>query len=402
MSPACFAQDAPAQSPNRPIKDKWALVIGISKFKEPRNNLKYAAKDATDFATFLTSEARFSPDHVKVLLDEKATRANILSMLGDRWLPHVANPDDLVVIFISSHGSPATMDVVGVNYLMAHDTDPNNLFVSGIPMQDFVATIKKRVHSDRVVVFLDACHSGATTPDSKNLLRQYNFDVNEIAQGTGQLVISSSSPEQRSWEAQLEPNGVFTKCLIAALRKDGNTTKLGDAFLSLKDNVREQVLRERGILQTPVMQSKWEGKDLILASLPTQPRSGLDVSLPEEPAATPVEPQAHETQAAEIPKIWHSLEKNTWGTLLGTWIYRPERKEFDAAYDTGSTATLVLEEFGPERVRLSGRFQRSPTAPARGQEYAFTGTRSGKKVYGNVVYKHMGFPIKGRWEAWWD
>src|SRR5262249_15310147 len=142
------------------------------------------AKDATDFANFLTSREHFAPDHVKVLIDENATRANILSMLGDRWLPHVANPDDLVVIFISSHGSPATMDVAGINYLVSHDTDPENLFVTGIPMQDFVQTIKKRVHSDRVVVFLDACHSGATTTASKNLQRLYNFDINEIAQGT--------------------------------------------------------------------------------------------------------------------------------------------------------------------------------------------------------------------------
>src|SRR6185369_9538657 len=35
---------------NRPIKDKWALVIGISKFKDPTINLQYASKDAKDFA----------------------------------------------------------------------------------------------------------------------------------------------------------------------------------------------------------------------------------------------------------------------------------------------------------------------------------------------------------------
>ncbi len=43
---------------DRPVTDKWALVVGVSNFKDPSINLKYAAKDATfDFRNFLiTSE----------------------------------------------------------------------------------------------------------------------------------------------------------------------------------------------------------------------------------------------------------------------------------------------------------------------------------------------------------
>ncbi|HMY04936.1 MAG TPA: tetratricopeptide repeat protein, partial [Candidatus Obscuribacter sp.] len=88
---------------NRPVRDKWALIIGISNFQDKNLNLKYPAKDARDFHDFLIKEANFAPDHVKLLVDEKATRANILSELGDKWLPRVANPDDLVLIYISSH-----------------------------------------------------------------------------------------------------------------------------------------------------------------------------------------------------------------------------------------------------------------------------------------------------------
>ncbi len=38
-------------------------------------------------------------------------------------MPHVANPDDLVLIYISSHGSASEMDVGGVNYIIAHDSE---------------------------------------------------------------------------------------------------------------------------------------------------------------------------------------------------------------------------------------------------------------------------------------
>ncbi|MFN8555049.1 MAG: caspase family protein, partial [Candidatus Obscuribacterales bacterium] len=73
------AEDAPA--PNRPIRDKWALVVGISEFENPKLNLRYSAKDAADFASYLTNSAGFAPDHVKILLNKDATQRRILSEL---------------------------------------------------------------------------------------------------------------------------------------------------------------------------------------------------------------------------------------------------------------------------------------------------------------------------------
>jgi len=272
---------------NRPIKDKWALVVGISQFQNPKLKLLYAAKDAQDFSQYLIKEGNFAPDHVKLLTDGDATQKRIMSELGSKWLPHMANPDDLVVIFISSHGSPADMDMEGVNYLVAHDTDVDDLYTTGIEMQDLIGTIKRRVHSDRVVLILDACHSGAADNQSKGLSRLTNLDAGMVAQGTGQLVICSSMPNQVSWEFKDQPNSVFTRCLIDGLRKQGSATKLGEAYGFMKDKVQETVLRERGIMQTPVLKSAWKGNDLILASRPTAPRAGM---VETRPAVTTVAP----------------------------------------------------------------------------------------------------------------
>ncbi|HEY9871555.1 MAG TPA: caspase family protein, partial [Candidatus Obscuribacterales bacterium] len=268
--------EAAARAPlDTPIADKWALIIGISKFKDPSLNLKFPAKDARDLYTYLTTEGNFAPDHVKLLLNEDASREKILSALGDKWLPRVANPNDLVLIYISTHGSPSSLDVGGVNYLIAYDTDRESLFSTGIPMQDLVRIIKGRVHSDRIVLVLDACHSGAASPDGKAVFHQGNVNVDEIVQGTGQLVISSSAPDQISWESLHQPNGVFTRHLIEALRQSGPETKLGHAYQYMKDKVQEEVLRDRGALQTPVLRSKWEGSELVLAAPATKPRPGL-------------------------------------------------------------------------------------------------------------------------------
>lgn len=272
---------------NRPVKDKWALVIGISEFQDKSLNMQYPAKDAADFCNYLVREGHFAKDHVKLVVNEQATRSRILSELGDKWLPRVANPDDLVMIYISSHGSPSDLDVGGVNYLLAYDSDVNSLYATGLPMQDLARIIKGRVHSDRVVLVLDACHSGAADPGSKGLSRHQNVDVDELVQGTGQLVISSSQPSQVSWESMVDKNSVFTKYLIEGLKKNGDRTTLDQAFKHMKERVQEHVLRERGVLQSPVLKSKWEGRDLILAAPPVAPRVGL-----QDTTNTPVKAKA--------------------------------------------------------------------------------------------------------------
>ncbi|MBC7998965.1 MAG: caspase family protein [Leptolyngbya sp.] len=260
------------KSLNTPVDDKWALIVGISKFQHPSLNLKYSAKDAKDLAAYLVKEAHFAPDHVKLITDEQATKERIMAEIGDKWLPRMAHPNDLVLIFISSHGSPSGMDLEGLNYLVMHNTDPESLYATGLPIQDLTTAISKRVHSDRVLVVLDACHSGAANT-AKGLIRIGNFNTADVAQGTGQLVICSSQPNQVSWESKRYENGVFTHQLIEALRSQSGKTSLGQAFEKMKSSVQSEVLTDRGELQTPVLKSKWQGNELIISAPPSKPRA---------------------------------------------------------------------------------------------------------------------------------
>ncbi|MDQ5933344.1 MAG: Caspase family protein [Cyanobacteriota bacterium erpe_2018_sw_21hr_WHONDRS-SW48-000092_B_bin.40] len=254
---------------NAPIEDKWAFVVGVSKFAKPSINLKYPAKDAKDLSNYLINEANFAPDHVKLLVDEQATKERVLAELGDKWLPRLAHPNDLVLIFISTHGSPSQADLEGLNYLVMHNTDPDSLYATGLPLSDLAAAIKQRVHSNRVVLIIDACHSGAADT-AKGLTRVGNIDSAALSQGTGQLIICSSMPNQVSWESKRYQNGVFTHQLIEALRAGKPT--LSQAFERLKESVQTEVLQDRSELQTAVLKSKWKGNDLIISAPPTKPR----------------------------------------------------------------------------------------------------------------------------------
>lgn len=272
----CFAQEDASSPVDRPIKDKWALVIGINKFEDPTiPTLQYSAKDARDFANFLIKKGNFASDHVLVLLNEEATDDNILKAIADGWLPKRALPDDLIVIFVSTHGSPKEIDQIGKdNFLIAYNTHRDSLFSTGVRLKDLARIARSRTRCERIVLLLDACNSGAAEAGGKGLYRAGNFDIASLV-GEGQIVISSSSASQRSWESKRYKNGVFTKVLMDALQTKGEETTLPDAFNILKDKVMQEVRFDRSADQTPLMKSKWSGRPLALLARPVQPRATL-------------------------------------------------------------------------------------------------------------------------------
>lgn len=265
--------NAQTQSESEPIRDKWAVVIGIDKFSDKRiPSLRYSVKDAQDFAKFLVEKENFAADHIKILLNEEASADQILDTIGDNWLPRRVLPEDLVLIYASTHGSPKEVDVAGENFLVASDTKVDRLFSSAIKLEDLAAAIKRRTGCKRIMLVLDACNSGAAAATGgKGIVRGQNFDLETIV-GEGVVVLSSSSADQRSWESMRYPNGVFTRRLIEALQAKGTATSIDDAFKVLCESVEQEVKYDRKTFQTPVFRSKWKGPELVLAVMPARPR----------------------------------------------------------------------------------------------------------------------------------
>lgn len=285
-----------------PIGDKWAVVIGIGEFADPNTpRLKYAAKDAQDFYNFLVDpkRGRFAKDHVRLLLNQNATKVNILDALGDQFLPFAAMPDDLVVIYLSTHGSPSGSDIRGVNYVVAHDTELKRLYATGINLPDLLKTIKDRVHTKRILLCLDTCYSGAGASDSGKGLVRSNIDGPEIAQGIGSLVIASSSPDQRSWESDTLRNSYFTKYLIESLSKADGMVSVNQAFETMREQVQSDVLHDKGQLQTPTLSGKFEGPNLIVGVPPrVARRAPVSAFLP--PSVSAENPSVKPTAPAQI------------------------------------------------------------------------------------------------------
>lgn len=330
----------------RPITDKWALVIGIGKFADPSiPTLKYSTKDAVDFADFLMNKCNFAPDHVLLMLDEEATDANIRRALGDEWLPRRVLKDDLVVVYFSTHGSPEEIDIARDNFVVAYNTRVDNLFSTGLKLRDLAPTIKERTGCDRVVLILDACHSGAAQTSAKGIFRGTNFDVSSLA-GEGQVVLSSSDVSQKSWESSRYPNGVFTHWLIESIDREGS---LKDAYGMLRDKVAEEVKFDRGSEQSPVMKSRWKGPELSLKALPSRPRA-----VPEEQVFKRVDEliaRGHGPQArwivGSMARAGNVKAKSRYGSMLlygqfGSKDLELARQMLSAAANDGDSSAQHL------------------------------------------------------------
>ena len=135
----------------------FVLAVGVSKYPDPLR-LHYAAADARALADVLRakSPALFESVEAKILLDEQATRPEIISKLT--WLRQTMRDQDVGLVFFSGHG--AYRD--NTFYLLSVDAKvDDNLEWSAVAADQFkkiLATTK-----GRLVVMLDACHSGAET-----------------------------------------------------------------------------------------------------------------------------------------------------------------------------------------------------------------------------------------------
>jgi len=254
-----------------PLEDKWAVVIGLSEFADPSvPTLKYSAKDAKDFYDYLTDPAggKFEKDHVMLLLNKDATKVNIEDALEDSFLPHAANPRDLVVIYLSTHGSSAGTDIWGVNHVVAYDTQVHRLHATGLDMKQLLHTIKERVHTNRILLVLDTCYSGAGAEGHKGIVRT-NIDSSKAAEGAGSLVISSSSSDQRSWESDDLRNSYFTRYLIDALKEGNGSKNIDQVYTEMRTKVQASVYKDKGEMQTPVMSGIALGPSLVVGAPPT-------------------------------------------------------------------------------------------------------------------------------------
>ena len=141
------------------IGEKWAIIIGISKYQESHLNLEYADRDAQDFYDILIQpkEGFFKAKNIIKLINEDASSRKINKALKQ----FLKNPDtdDLVLIYFACHGA-YDPDRPKNTYLLPYDTELDDIAGTGVEMSEIDNSIKKNLLAKKTIVIADACHSG--------------------------------------------------------------------------------------------------------------------------------------------------------------------------------------------------------------------------------------------------
>jgi len=258
------------------------LIVGISEYEhsqpadeirvlEPENfrALKFAAKDAEDFATFLGNNG-FLPDNIVLLCDKEATATNI--KIKFKWLIDACkaarSKNPLVIVYFSGHGSAENEDE---HYLIPYEGMRNQLFGTAIPNK-FFNSLLDDVNTDKLIVFLDCCHAGGLVgvepKGAKGQELGYDF-TRGLGGGGGRIVMASCKRGQESYES--DGNGIFTGKLLELL--GGESPHFAEeeeiGIFPLYEKLREEVLRaaeeKHGRRQEPQINQAIETTGIVLA-----------------------------------------------------------------------------------------------------------------------------------------
>ena len=269
--------------PPGPIVRKYALVVGISRFKNSIQPLQYASKDAFDFYSYLVNPkgGNFRKENVILLRDEYATRKAIKNALDK--LKSLAKEDDLVVLYFSSHGTPP--DKFGGVHIVTYDSEvkPRQRIWETSITEDILRDFIQGVKVKRLIVIMDACYSngaytqiagflpsgskslGITDEEgygrSRTYMAQRLLGAKDIVldepipqtprqdlrlpNGWGKVLISASDSGERSWESDILNNSIFTFYFIQGLQNYHGTIK--ESFDYSKPLVEHRVKEEKGV-----------------------------------------------------------------------------------------------------------------------------------------------------------
>jgi hypothetical protein len=144
---------------------KRALLIGINNY-QAINGLQGCINDVTNVRDILKTFFDFTNNDIRVLTDERATKANILFRLEK--MVSEAKPGDLLIFQFSGHGSQLLdrendelkdhMDEL----ICPYDMNWDDGFITDDMLGNILSKLKKGV---RMEIILDSCHSGTGTRD---------------------------------------------------------------------------------------------------------------------------------------------------------------------------------------------------------------------------------------------
>lgn len=244
--------DSEEAVPNNPVRVEasksvkiYAVIVGVSRYTA-MPSLRFTDDDAYHIYSFLKSPegGALSEDQIAVLVDDDATRENILRTMRKFFLK--ADENDVVLFFFSGHGLEGCFlptDFDGHNNKLRHEEVKNILMQS---------------QAKHKLCIADACHSGtlsyglaAKGPAPVSVDKYYK--AFEESSG-GIALLMSSKGEELSLEDHGLRQGIFTYYLLRGMKGAANANN--DNIVTIRElysYVRTKVREYTANVQTPVL-----------------------------------------------------------------------------------------------------------------------------------------------------
>ena len=236
----------------------FAVIIGNENYQRAEN-VQFANNDAVIFGKYCNKTLGIPFKNLKHYKD--ATFGNMHdAMKRIKDISDAYNGDINVIFYYAGHGIPSENGKE--SYLLPVDADGTQTAVC-YPVKQLYEELGA-LNAKSVVVFLDACFSGAKRGDGMLVAARGTAIKPREQEVKGNMVVfSASSGEQTAFPYEEKGHGMFTYFLLEKLRADKGNVTLGDLGAYIKENVKQQSVVVNGKLQTPTitvsanMQNRW-------------------------------------------------------------------------------------------------------------------------------------------------
>lgn len=235
----------------------FAVIIGNENYQRAPK-VPFANNDAVIFGKYCNKTLGIPFKNIKHY--KNATFGNIIDAIKNIKDISTAFDGNINVIFYyAGHGVPSEKSKEA--YLLPVDADGTQ--------PEVCYSIKKlyeelgSLNAKSVVVFLDACFSGAKRGEG-TLLANARLTVMKPSEHElkgNMVVFSASSGEQAAFPYEEKGHGMFTYFLLEKLRNEEGNVTLGDLSNYINENVKQQSVVVNGKLQTPTTRVSANMKD---------------------------------------------------------------------------------------------------------------------------------------------
>ena len=224
---------------NEENKKTFAVIIGNENY-ERVTKVQYALNDAKVFASYCKKTLGLPKDNIRIYRD--ATYGTMLSALDDIKSIASAFEGDLNVIFYySGHGVPSESDKTA--YLLPVDASGQHTEVC-LSTKRLYDTLDG-LHAKRVLVFMDACFSGAQRGEGMLAsARGVALKVKQDAPKGNMVVFSAATGDETAYPYKEKGHGLFTYYLLKKLQDTKGDVTLGE----LSDYVNKEVRRQSVVI----------------------------------------------------------------------------------------------------------------------------------------------------------